>query len=371
MKGKYCLIYNFPQHYREAIFKKMDDELNCDFYFGDKLDWAPDIKPMCFNNLKGFKKTFKNIKFFNLFVWQVGAIKLVFKDYDYYILYGDPFYISNYFIVILAKILGKKTYLWTHGLYQDLKWKSKIINFPFYYLSTKVLLYGNYSRNKMIKSGFNEEKLLCIYNSLSYYEQIEIRKSLTEGMIYKKHFKNSYPVLIYIGRIQKVKKINLIVEAISFLKEKGINVNLVVVGDDNEGVDLLSYIENLNLSDNIWIYGSCYEEQKIGELIFNADVCVSPGNIGLTAIHSLTYGTPAITHNNFQNQMPEFEAIIEGFTGGFFVENEVADLSMVIKEWINLDGTHRDRIRDNCYKVIDESYNPNYQINLIKSLDYD
>ena len=58
-------------------------------------------------------------------------------------------------------------------------------------------------------------------------------------------------------------------------------------------------MENLNLQDQIWFYGACYDESKLGELIFNADLCVSPGNVGLTAVHSMGYGTPVITHNNF------------------------------------------------------------------------
>ena len=369
MKGKICLIYNFPQHYREAIFKKIDIELNCDFYFGDKLDWAPDIKSMPINNLNGFKKTLKNIRLFKLYTWQIGAFELVFKNYDHYILYGDPFCISNYFIVIVAKILGKKTYLWTHGLYQEISWKAKVINFPFYYLSTKVLLYGNFSRNRMIKFGFKKEKLLCIYNSLSYFNQFEIRKKLTSSQIYKDYFNNSFPVIIYIGRIQKVKKINQLVEAIYLLKQEGVFVNLVIVGEDNERVDILKNIREFNLNDTTWLYGSCYDEEKIGELIYNAEVCVSPGNIGLTAIHSMSYGTPAITHDNFQNQMPEFEAINEEKTGCFFKENDVKDLSLKLKCWINLDNFKRNEIRKNCYKVIDELYNPNFQINLLKSID--
>ena len=119
------------------------------------------------------------------------------------------------------------------------------------------------------------------------------------------------------------------------------------------------------------MYGPSYEEEKIGELVYNADLCVSPGNIGLTAMHSLTYGTPAITHGNFSNQGPEFEAIKSGVTGDFFIEDDARDLTQVIKNWINLDLLKRDLIRNNCYKVIDEFYNPNYQIKVFKSLAND
>lgn len=68
---------------------------------------------------------------------------------------------------------------------------------------------------------------------------------------------------------------------------------------------------------NVWFYGSCYDEQTNAELIYNADMCVAPGNVGLTAIHAMTFGCPVITHSDFKWQMPEFEAIHPGKTGDF------------------------------------------------------
>ena len=50
---KICLIYNYAQHYRIGIFKLLDQELSCDFYFGDQMD---DVKKLDYSELKNFKK---------------------------------------------------------------------------------------------------------------------------------------------------------------------------------------------------------------------------------------------------------------------------------------------------------------------------
>jgi glycosyltransferase involved in cell wall biosynthesis len=94
---------------------------------------------------------------------------------------------------------------------------------------------------------------------------------------------------------------------------------------------------------------------------------VSPGNVGLTAIHSLSFGTPVCTHSNFFNQMPEVEVIEEGVTGCFFEENNIESLDNVISKWVNF-PKDRSVIRDNCYQIIDDLYNPYNQLNVIKSL---
>ena len=54
---------------------------------------------------------------------------------------------------------------------------------------------------------------------------------------------------------------------------------------------------------------------------------VSPGNVGLNAVHALSYGTPVITHNNVNNQMPEHETIIENFNGCFHKENDINSIA--------------------------------------------
>ena len=32
---KLCVIYNFAQHYRTAIFRMINETYDCDFYFGE------------------------------------------------------------------------------------------------------------------------------------------------------------------------------------------------------------------------------------------------------------------------------------------------------------------------------------------------
>ena len=104
------------------------------------------------------------------------------------------------------------------------------------------------------------------------------------------------------------------------------------------------------------------------QLIYNADLCVAPGNIGLTAMHVLMFGCPAISHNNFKRQMPEFESIIPGQTGDFFEYDNVDDLARSISRWFALKSGCREEVRRTCYKEIDDYWNPHYQLNLIKKV---
>lgn len=88
--------------------------------------------------------------------------------------------------------------------------------------------------------------------------------------------------------------------------------------------------------------------------------------MGLTAIHSLSYGTPVITHSNYERQIPEFEIIKLGKNGLFFEENDVNSMSDTIKKWLETHPVKNEKLIEECYKIIDEKYNPYYQISVLK-----
>jgi len=362
-----CFSFNYAPHYREEIYLLMDKEFNADFYFGSKT-LSGVIKKIEYNKFKGFvaELTFK--LFFHNFYFLKGQSKLSKKSYKKYIITGQPYNLSGWLLLIKNKIKGKKTYLWNHGLYgKENSFKLLIMKLQFYFIDG-YFLYSNYSKDQMIKKGIDDKKLFVIYNSLKYSESLKIRNKLIKTNIFEDKFKNKLPNIIFIGRLTKVKKLDLLFEAqkLSFKMKKGFNVTLI--GDGKIKQELEKIAQESNLESNTWFYGSSYDENKIAEFIFNADVCVSPGNVGLTAIHSLSYGTPVITHNNFSTQMPEFEAVIEKVTGVFFKENNVESLYTVINDWLSENPVKTSGIIENCYKVIDDQYNPFNQIKILQKI---
>ena len=367
MRSTVCCIFNIGPHYRAPIYKLMDQELKCDFYFGDRVE-SP-IKLMDYTALKGYKKTVTNKKVLGTgFVWQTSIWKLVFKPYEHYIISSNETYLSNWILLLVGKILGKKIYPWSHGMKGVTKGRSKFLKKYFYKLSEKTLLYGQYAKNYMIEEGFKEDKLVLINNSLDYDLQIGILDSLSKSDIYTNYFGNKYPVIIYIGRLQKRKKLDLLVRALEKLNKNGVHCNLVFIGKDVDNSNIQVLVEDLKLQEHVWFYGPSYDEKEIGELLFNAHVCVSPGPIGLTAIHAATYGLPIVTNDDFIRQMPEHEIIEHGKTGSFFKNDNFQDLCNEIERWIKIGSQDRIELRKKVQQRVKQGYNPKYQMEVLKKL---
>lgn len=362
---KLCLIYNFAQHYRTSIFKLIDQEYDCDFFFGDSY---LNVKKMDYSLLKG-KVTERSTKHFGGWSYHPGIQKLLRKDYDAYILLGESRSLSTWLFCLRARAFHpkKRVYFWSHGWYGKESRIERIIKKMLFKLPNGgSFLYGNYARELMINEGFDPDKLYVIHNSLAYDEQVAIRQQLTPEPIYKEHFGNDNPNLFFVGRLTHIKKLDQALRAMALLMERGQLYNMTFIGGGETQEELQTLATELGLEKNVWFYGPCYDEKELGHMIYNADLCVSPGNIGLTAMHTLVFGTPAVTHNDFPHQMPEYEAIQEGVTGAFFTIDDVDSLADTISIWFKTKGDKREEVRKECMREIDENWTPQFQIQVLK-----
>lgn len=358
------MILNMMPHYRKAIYKIIDKEFDCDWYVGDGVE---DIAPMDYSHIKRctiLKNKFLGFKAY----WQDGMLgKLFDKRYSRYLMTGDIRNVSLWVFLFLSKFISsKKVYTWTHGYHGKGGRFTNFVNRLFFALSDGVFLYGDFARNYMISQGVSPEKLFVVHNSLDYDEHIRCRSLISKTSIFENYFNNSNPNIIFVGRLTQVKRLDLLIEAIDKLSKDGVSYNVTFVGDGSERMHLEKLVAKYSLNDNVWFYGACYDELKNAELIYNADLCVSPGNVGLTAIHSLVFGTPVATHDEFVEQMPEFEAIREGYTGTFFRYNDSASIACVIQKWFDEFKNEREFVRKRCMEEVDLRWNPRYQIDVLK-----
>ncbi len=362
---KLCLCFNSAPLYRESIYMKIDQEFDCDWYFRPIVN---DIRAMDISKLKNaiLIKYWGNP--FKVY-WKRGVLGLLFSNkYKTYLMGLEVHCLTDWIFVLLASTFfpKKKIYSWSHGYNGSESFiESKLKKWLYSHISG-TFVYGKYSKSLMIKEGIDESKIFVIHNSLRYSEQLVLRNQIVPNNIYKEHFNNNFSTLIFIGRLTKVKKLFMVIEALKNIKDKGITYNMVFVGGGSEEHALKKMVKENGIEDQVWFYGECYDEKKNAELIYNADLCVSPGNVGLTAMHSLVFGTPVLTHNNFKKQMPEFEAIKEGRTGCFFEQDNVSSLANSIMEWFSENQDKRADLRRACFEEIDTQWNPDFQIAVLK-----
>jgi glycosyltransferase involved in cell wall biosynthesis len=377
MKKSCGLFTNIAPLYSRALWYELSRSQVIDYTFYSSKKGFSGIRTIDINESRWINRKgelnwlfLKNLFFKNILFFQTGIIsKCLLSDYDAYILYGEMHSISNWFAAIICKLRHKPVLMWGHGLYGDEKNIKKIIRVCYYKLVDCHLVYANRSRDLMIKSGFKPENVFTVYNSLDHntHKMIYEKKNVHELISLKKRLftKNSHlPVIIFIGRLTKEKKLVYLLEAISYSRKKGNIYNCLIVGEGEQFHDLEALAHSQEITDQICFYGPSYDECINSKFIMLSDCCVSPGNVGLTAIHSLSLGTPVITHENFTNQGPEAEAILNNETGCFFRENDSAHLSEVIDDFMV--KNKKSYMEKKCIDQVEKYWNPFNQASIFE-----
>jgi len=371
------LFTNIPSHYRQALWKTLlgDRQNEYHFVFGDGA--VTGIKEIDFEreDFLPYKSRLHRVK--NLWYkgkvlyWQKGIIsKCIRTKMDIAIFIGDMYCLATWIAAIICRFRKIKVIFWGHGFYGN-EGKTKLfLRKTFYKLAHKHLLYERRAKKLMIENGFNPDTLYVVFNSLDYNEHLRLRQqyqTISKKLAFPFFRNPELPVLLFIGRLTPVKKIDLLITAANAINSKAAKVNLLIIGDGPER-NHLQELGKQGIDNECYHFtGACYDEEQIGSYLSASDLCVSPGNVGLTAVHSLSFGTPVATHNNLANQMPEVEAITEGYNGLLFEDNNITDLKEKIQSWLSMD-VPRDKIRAQCYDVIDKYYNPDYQLNVFNRL---
>ena len=172
--------------------------------------------------------------------------------------------------------------------------------------------------------------------------------------------------MIFVGRLEASKSVDVLIRAVSAIRSQGERVRLLCVGDGPLTVDLRRLAAELAIEPDVVFWGSCYDEAVLGRLFHAADLTVSPGPVGLLAIHSLAYGTPVLISDAVNKHGPEFEAIEPGRTGATFREGSVESLAAeTVRALRNL---RKPEVSRDCISAVEQRYNPATQAELITSV---
>ena len=358
------LIPDRYAHYRKGVFEALLESFDVTLL----ASYERDVSKVEVAHEGGFVKgrnwhTTRDYFLKGVCFWQTGVVPRVFCDpYDALIIWGDAWRISTWVAVFLARSRNRKVVMWTHGLYGTEGFLRKSLRVLFYRLSDHVFTYGRFSRDLLIAEGFASDEITVVSNSIpdtcsSVGNTDEHLLSLVDEEAIR---------ICFIGRLQRGKTLDILIQLVAALRGswRG-EVVLHVVGDGPAREELVALSRLLNVGENVIFHGAQYDLSGIYDLVKGCICCVSPGNVGLTAMTSLRLGIPVITHSDPYHQMPEYEAVLSGVTGQLFTRGDVGDL--MDKVFSLVGDVRAGRISaTKCKAMIESRYSVSAQIKKIK-----
>lgn len=136
----------------------------------------------------------------------------------------------------------------------------------------------------------------------------------------------NHPCILYVGRLETLKRVDILLEATQLIKKSIPDINIYIIGSGSQENKLKNQAKQLNIEDNTKFMGFIPQDE-IYSYYKSADIFVNPSQDGifnLTTIEAMACGVPVITSNVYKN----IQYIIEdGKTGLLYEYGNKFDLA--------------------------------------------
>lgn len=238
-----------------------------------------------------------------------------------------------FFLPIIKKLTGSKFVLTSHspfiprtGIIRALRYPIQMLKRLNFYLlrrtainSDLLFTYSNFSKG-LVKDSIGDK-----YNNNVKTISPGVDPTWFDVFVRKNE---KYSNLLYFGRIEHEKGIDILMKAFAGLLKEFSFLKLHLIGEGNYLGYCKHLCTDLRIENNIIFYG-WKKKKEIQEIMANCDLCILPSRIesfGLTIVESMAGGIPLISTTSGAIT----EIVEDGRTGILIPSNDVRSLSKSI-----------------------------------------
>jgi glycosyltransferase involved in cell wall biosynthesis len=204
----------------------------------------------------------------------------------------------------------------------------------------RVIAVSNYDRDFLIRRGLDKNKISVIYNGISEVEERKALPVTLKGL-----------VIGTAARLTKIKGINYLIEAFSFLVKKYRELSLAILGDGEERKTLENLTGKLGIRESVYFLGSIPNAKSY---FTNFDIFVLPSLMDflpISILEALSVGRAVVATK--VGGIPE---IIEDGKSGILVPAKDSRTLAEAIEVLIVDRGLREMIGENGYKRFKEGF---------------
>lgn len=280
--------------------------------------------------------------------WQIGAMSVKIDKGDIVVISGNPRCLSSLLLILKCKLLGVKTVWWGHYWSSTSKYYRFYIRMILMKLVDSVLFYTD-REVADYKAGFgrHDKRLISALNNGLNIDPIKKYRAIYTAA--------QRPVaILFIGRLEPKSEIESLI--LSLRNERLSNVTIQVIGGGPDLDRLKNYASDLGVDNRIFWNGGSVDEEVISEVANKCRIFVYPGAVGLSLIHAMAYGLPAVINNSDRKNGPEIAAFRDEKTGLSF---DIGNQSSLEEKIIDLIFNEKklDQMSSECSFLVDGVFN--------------
>ncbi|MFN2383271.1 MAG: glycosyltransferase family 4 protein [Gemmatimonadota bacterium] len=233
----------------------------------------------------------------------------------------NPRIVSNLAALGYARLTGLPFLWWGHGLSPTSGRFARRVRAWLARRADGVILYDAAQVRALVGLGVPADQLIVAPNAIDTEAIAGLAAPWEAG---------PRPLVLYVGRLIRAKKVALLIEAFaSALPRLPAGTQLMIIGDGAERTALERLAGARGVSAAVTFTGEVLDEVRLAPLFNRAWVSVSPGYVGLAAIHSLAYGVPLVIAAD-EPHSPEIGAVEAGINARLVPSDAPAALAAAL-----------------------------------------
>jgi len=252
--------------------------------------------------------------------------------------------LRNRFIFPLVWLLRSRripVIYWGHGINLQKKQSHRELYALLHRSCNSIILYAEHLKQYIHKREW--KKIVIANNTLCLGDLPEFPSPAEKRMTLREYGIHTHPNIVFVGRMQKRKRVEDLLAAISLAPIRGLGV--VLVGRDVENV--LPKSLPANVTHIPAFYG-----QGLMKLMMACDVCCCPGAVGLNIVDAMACGLPFVTQSG-ANHGPEIMYLKNGQNGILVPSGSIEELACALTRLL-LDRALRTRMSMQAIKTYTE-----------------
>lgn len=281
--------------------------------------------------------------------WQDGVGQVPVADGDRLIVWGAPRALSNLGLILKARARGAKVIWWGHFLSPTSRpWRRALrivlmrgAHGLLFYTEREVEAY------RATRAGARDRRPVGALNNGIDIVPIEARRAPYKAA-------DREPAALFIGRVTEKSRLGLALEALAQPEAGGLTLH--VIGDGENAGALRGRAARLGVGERVIWHGASTDENQIAAVANRVRFFLYPGDVGLSLVHGLAYGLPAVIHDSVIDHMPEVAAFKAGTNGEAFRRGDAADLGKVLGRML-ADTERLDRMSQAALGTVAQEFN--------------
>ena len=206
-------------------------------------------------------------------------------------------------VLLMARILGRRTVLWLQGVGSTHSSALEVLRKIAFGLPTCLLTYSDQSKLEL--SSYRTEADIYVCRNTTARPAPEPGDTVSDIR----------RAVGFVGRLDARKHVESIIRATAAARNAGLEIELHLVGDGPERERLQDLAAQLDLDDSVHFHGATSDWAITKSLLSLCDVVAFPAAAGLGVVDAMAAARGAIVVGSDPNNGPEWRNVIDGQNG--------------------------------------------------------